>query len=125
MPALLTTTVGSFPKPPYLQKARNAHARGELPIDELEKLEVKATKDVIALQEELGIDVLVDGPYVERLRATGGLRGSSNQEIHLLTGRYRPADLDQVPPVELQIDLGGNIRISGFPEGLEKGTKTG
>ena len=61
MPALLTTTVGSFPKPPYLQKARNAHARGELPIDELEKLEAKATKDVIALQEELGIDVLVDG----------------------------------------------------------------
>jgi 5-methyltetrahydropteroyltriglutamate--homocysteine methyltransferase len=61
VPALLTTTVGSFPKPPYLQRARNANARGELSTEELEKLEIQATKEVIALQEELGIDVLVDG----------------------------------------------------------------
>ncbi len=26
--SLLTTTVGSFPKPPYLAKARTQHSRG-------------------------------------------------------------------------------------------------
>ena len=36
---LLTTTVGSFGKPDYLQKARNAHARGELARAELYELE--------------------------------------------------------------------------------------
>jgi 5-methyltetrahydropteroyltriglutamate--homocysteine methyltransferase len=61
VPALLTTSVGSFPKPPYLQKARNAFARGDILAQELEKLEERATREVIALQEELGIDVLVDG----------------------------------------------------------------
>ncbi|MEX1254714.1 MAG: methionine synthase [Dehalococcoidia bacterium] len=58
---LLTTTVGSFPKPDYLQKARNQFAAGKLPLDELQELERKATREVIALQEELGIDILVDG----------------------------------------------------------------
>jgi 5-methyltetrahydropteroyltriglutamate--homocysteine methyltransferase len=58
---LLTTTVGSFPKPAYLQQARNQHAAGRLSREELAELERRATKEVIALQEELGIDILVDG----------------------------------------------------------------
>jgi 5-methyltetrahydropteroyltriglutamate--homocysteine methyltransferase len=58
---LLTTTVGSFPKPGYLQKARNQHAAGRLSRAELAELERRATREVIALQEELGLDVLVDG----------------------------------------------------------------
>ena len=58
---LLTTTIGSFPKPEYLQKARNAASAGKLSVDELQDLERKATKEVIELQEELGIDLLVDG----------------------------------------------------------------
>lgn len=58
---LLTTTVGSFPKPDYLQKARNQHSAGKLSHEELRKLEERATREVIALQEELGLDILVDG----------------------------------------------------------------
>ena len=58
---LLTTTVGSFPKPPYLQKARNQFARGKLSYEELHELELQATREVIALQEEVGLDILVDG----------------------------------------------------------------
>ncbi|MGB2695979.1 MAG: methionine synthase [Dehalococcoidia bacterium] len=58
---LLTTTVGSFPKPDYLQKARNEFTAGKLSYEELRKLEEQATREVIALQEELGIDILVDG----------------------------------------------------------------
>jgi len=58
---LLTTTVGSFPKPSYLQKARNQFAAGKLSRDQLDELEQKATREVIALQEEIGLDILVDG----------------------------------------------------------------
>ena len=58
---LLTTTVGSFPKPDYLQKARNQYAAGRLSREELAELERRATREVIALQEEVGLDILVDG----------------------------------------------------------------
>jgi 5-methyltetrahydropteroyltriglutamate--homocysteine methyltransferase len=59
--ALLTTTVGSFPKPAYLQHGRNQYAAGRLSREELAELERRAIREVIALQEELGIDILVDG----------------------------------------------------------------
>ena len=58
---LLTTSVGSFGKPDYLQKARNQHARGKLGATELVELERKATLEWIRTQEEIGLDILVDG----------------------------------------------------------------
>ena len=59
--ALRTTSVGSFPKPDYLQAARNKASAGKLDIAELQRLERQATEEVIRLQEDLGIDVLVHG----------------------------------------------------------------
>ena len=59
--ALLTTSVGSFPKPAYLQQARNQYAAGRLSREGLTELERRATREVIALQEDLGIDILVHG----------------------------------------------------------------
>ncbi len=56
-----TTSVGSFPKPEYLKKARAQQARGALDDRELRKLERKATEEWIRTQEEVGIDILVDG----------------------------------------------------------------
>jgi 5-methyltetrahydropteroyltriglutamate--homocysteine methyltransferase len=58
---LLTTSVGSFPKPDYLKKARTKFQRGDINRGELLELEQRATREWIAIQEELGIDVLVDG----------------------------------------------------------------
>ncbi len=58
---LWTTSVGSFPKPPYLLAARTRHARGDLPDEELRELERRATREWIAFQESIGIDILVDG----------------------------------------------------------------
>jgi 5-methyltetrahydropteroyltriglutamate--homocysteine methyltransferase len=61
MSALLTSTVGSFPKPDYLLKARTRAAKGDLTPDGLRELEDRATLDWITFQEDIGIDVLVDG----------------------------------------------------------------
>jgi 5-methyltetrahydropteroyltriglutamate--homocysteine methyltransferase len=58
---LLTTTVGSFPKPDYLAQARNQFSLGKIGRQELEALERQATAEVISLQEEVGLDILVHG----------------------------------------------------------------
>lgn len=58
---LTTTSVGSFPKPPYLLKARSRFAVKKISRGDLEDLEKQATREIVALQERLGIDVLVHG----------------------------------------------------------------
>jgi len=58
---LLTTTVGSFAKPDYLSKARTQYAAGKLEREELDRLTWQATKEIIELQEEIGLDILVHG----------------------------------------------------------------
>ena len=61
LPLFPTTSVGSFPKPDYLVRARADFTRGKITAAELESAEKKATEFWVRTQEELGIDVLVDG----------------------------------------------------------------
>lgn len=61
LPLLPTSTVGSFPKTPELALARTKYARKQMTRRELEALEKKATEFWIRIQEEIGLDVLVDG----------------------------------------------------------------
>ncbi len=61
LPILPTTSVGSFPKPDYLLKARNQYAKGLISYSTLYELELKATEEVIKMQEEIGVDILVHG----------------------------------------------------------------
>ena len=58
---LWTTSGGSLPKTDYLVAARGRQARGELSAAELDELSRKATQEWISFQQELGVDVLVDG----------------------------------------------------------------
>jgi 5-methyltetrahydropteroyltriglutamate--homocysteine methyltransferase len=60
-PGLWTTSVGSLPKPDYIQKARSRFARGEIDREELRELEKRATKEWISFQDSIGTDVVVDG----------------------------------------------------------------
>lgn len=61
MSALVTTAVGSYPKPDYLTRARSQFSQGKLDREELKKLERQATEYWIRSQERLGLDVLVHG----------------------------------------------------------------
>jgi 5-methyltetrahydropteroyltriglutamate--homocysteine methyltransferase len=61
LPLFPVTSVGSLPKPDYLTKARAGRRRGSVSAEELRALEEKATAFWIEKQEELGVDVLVDG----------------------------------------------------------------
>ncbi|MHB1612250.1 MAG: uroporphyrinogen decarboxylase/cobalamine-independent methonine synthase family protein [Sulfobacillus sp.] len=58
---LKTTSVGSFPKPPALIRARQQFRRGEISAEDLRQAERAATAEVIAMQEALGMDILVHG----------------------------------------------------------------
>ncbi len=61
LPLFPTTSVGSFPKPDYLAKARADFSKGKINREELGEFERKATQFWIETQEKLGVDVLVDG----------------------------------------------------------------
>jgi 5-methyltetrahydropteroyltriglutamate--homocysteine methyltransferase len=61
LPIFPTSTVGSFPKPDYLVEARAKFAKKKIERKELEDLERQATAFWIRTQEEIGLDVLVDG----------------------------------------------------------------
>lgn len=61
LPALPTTTIGSFPQTPEIRKARAAFGKGELTAEQYED-EMKAeVRRVVELQEQVGLDVLVHG----------------------------------------------------------------
>ncbi len=58
---LLTTSVGSLPKPDYLIAARSQARKGQLNPKALRELEERSTREWIKIQEDLGIDIMVDG----------------------------------------------------------------
>ena len=86
--SLLTTSVGSFPKPSYLTRARTQHAKGELADEALRALEERATKEWIAFQEEIGIDLLVDGEQYRGDMATYFAENLGGCEVSGLVRSY-------------------------------------
>jgi 5-methyltetrahydropteroyltriglutamate--homocysteine methyltransferase len=61
LPALPTTTIGSYPQTSAIRKARAAFRAGEIDEAEYVSKMKKEIADVIKLQEQLGLDVLVHG----------------------------------------------------------------
>jgi len=56
-----TDVVGSLLRPDYLKDARQKLDEGKFPADEFQKLEDRAVREAVALQESVGLDVLTDG----------------------------------------------------------------
>jgi len=61
LPILPLTTVGSFPKPPHLLEARRKFDAKQIRAGELRRIEEQTTREWVSIQEEIGLDVLVDG----------------------------------------------------------------
>ncbi|MFI0480355.1 5-methyltetrahydropteroyltriglutamate--homocysteine S-methyltransferase [Actinomadura sp. 9N215] len=61
LPALATTTIGSFPQTPEIRRARADHRAGRVTADAYKQAMRNEIARVIALQEDLGLDVLVHG----------------------------------------------------------------
>lgn len=61
------------------------------------------------------VDVLIDGPYINRLNDDRGVRGSSNQRIHYLTDRLSGVNLETNPrKAEIMVHDGHAILV-GVP----------
>ena len=55
--------VGSFPRPEALIKARTEHAAGRIPLAELRHAEDDAIREVVAMQERVGVGAITDGEF--------------------------------------------------------------
>ncbi|MCD6460993.1 5-methyltetrahydropteroyltriglutamate--homocysteine S-methyltransferase, partial [bacterium] len=58
-----TTTIGSFPQTSEVRKMRSMVKSGKISKDEYDGFIKKSIRDVVALQEDIGLDVLVHGEF--------------------------------------------------------------
>lgn len=63
LPAIPTTTIGSFPQTKEIKKERSLYTKGQITKDEYETFIKERIREVIRLQEEIGLDVLVHGEF--------------------------------------------------------------
>ena len=79
--------------------------------------ELRANADLAIRALLAATDILVDGPYMRHLPETRRRWiGSSNQQIHFLSGRYLADDPRWLLPNTLEIRLiDGELSVNGFP----------
>jgi len=58
-----TTTIGSFPQTPEVRKMRSMFKSGKISQNEYDEFLKKSIRDVVKLQEDIGLDVLVHGEF--------------------------------------------------------------
>ncbi|GIJ44405.1 5-methyltetrahydropteroyltriglutamate--homocystei ne S-methyltransferase [Virgisporangium aliadipatigenens] len=75
--------VGSLLRPPRLLEARAAHAEGRLPAEELRAVEDDAIREVVRMQEEVGLQTRTDGEF---------RRTSWHMDFIYQLGGIRPTD---------------------------------
>lgn len=63
LPLFPTTTIGSFPQTADVKAARTTLRKGELSTEDYEQFISKKITDCVALQEDIGLDVLVHGEF--------------------------------------------------------------
>ncbi|AHJ12311.1 5-methyltetrahydropteroyltriglutamate--homocysteine S-methyltransferase [Sulfurospirillum multivorans] len=63
LPLFPTTTIGSFPQTKETRAVRNAYKKGEITREQYEASLKESIKECVAIQEELGLDVLVHGEF--------------------------------------------------------------
>lgn len=61
LPFLPTTTIGSFPQTGDIRKTRAALSKGEITLEQYTEAMREEIRRVVALQEEIGLDVIVHG----------------------------------------------------------------
>jgi 5-methyltetrahydropteroyltriglutamate--homocysteine methyltransferase len=122
MSALLTTSVGSFPKPEYLTRARTKNSKGDLSVEGLRRLEEKATLEWIRFQEEIGIDILVDGEQYRGDMATYFAENLEGTEISGLVRSYGNRFYKK-PIIVDELKLRGPISVDWFKFAQEQTTR--
>jgi 5-methyltetrahydropteroyltriglutamate--homocysteine methyltransferase len=58
--------VGSFPRPDRLLKARQDYSEGKISKEDLERMEADCIREIVLLQERVGIGAVTDGEYPKK-----------------------------------------------------------
>ncbi len=111
LPLFPVTSVGSWPKPAYLKKARTDYTQRKVDQEYLEQEEEKATRFWVEWQDQAGLDVIVDGEmyrgdmvtfFAETMKGFeigGHVRSYGNRFYHkpILTG-----EVEWVQPITVE-----------------------
>jgi methionine synthase II (cobalamin-independent) len=95
--------VGSLLRPKELLAARQKHAQGELPYPALRELEDRHIREVVKLQEDVGLESITDGEFrraifhVDFLKRIHGVTVSTSQ--YKVKFRGEGKEIDFAPPV--------------------------
>ncbi len=110
LPILPTTAVGSYPKPEKLKKARREYLKDNLNQEKLRPIEEEATKEWIEIQEEIGLDILVDGEMDRGDMAAFFARNLAGFEMSGLVRSYDNRYYRK-PIIKNEIDWNGPITL--------------
>lgn len=112
--------VGSLVRPPWLIEARRDFMAGTKSAEELEQLEDRAIREVVALQEEVGLHAITDGEFRRTSYLTAFLsplgvefiQGKSPDMVyHDEDGRTVPGTLAEV---NRRIAWTGSVNVAAF-----------
>ncbi len=90
--------VGSLLRPARLQEARSKRAAGEITDDELRAVEDACIRDVVALQEEIGLQSVTDGEFRRTWWHFDFLSGFDGFELGAPLDKGTFKDSDDQPP---------------------------
>ena len=116
--------VGSLLRPPELLKARGDRAAGRISADGLRRFEDAAIRDVVAFQEEVGLQSITDGEYRREIfysdfyfRGLGGgtvaYDPSSIDEVYFIDREGHKLPL-LIPNVKARMRWHGPIHVDDF-----------
>jgi 5-methyltetrahydropteroyltriglutamate--homocysteine methyltransferase len=111
-PPVRADHVGSLLRPPALLEARAAHAAGRLSGDELRAAEDAAIRDVVAMQESVGLRAATDGEFRRaswHMDFIYQLGGVSRAEENLTVRFQNEAGTLEFTPAALRVD--GPVRL--------------
>ena len=81
--------VGSLLRPRALKEAREAHNAGKITAQQLRETEDRAIRDVVRLQEDLGLQGITDGEFLRGVRYYGGGARTHSVVMRLASGTVR------------------------------------
>src|SRR5436190_9970057 len=105
--------VGSLLRPPQLLEAREKFAAGDLSADDLRSIEDDAIRDVVAMQEDVGLQSATDGEFRRaswHMDFIYALDGITKTEGDITVQFRNPEGTIEFTPAALQID--GTVGVS-------------
>lgn len=79
-------------------------------LDFLRNTEIPGAQELLS-----SVDLLIDGLFIPQQSGMYPLRGSANQQLHYLSGRIQPEDLESIPHQEWILYENNYVIYTGFP----------